>query len=78
MVQYTVEDMMKAYAEDAIDLGKQFGKHLDYSEKSIKENETKIFPPAKVYKRINNGSEENVWDYYQMVKEDFVEGNHGC
>lgn len=39
MNQYSVEDMMKAYSEDAIDLGKQFGVHLDFSEESIKEIE---------------------------------------
>ena len=134
MKQNTIEDMMKAYSKDAIDLGKQLGKKLDYSEESIKHVEgilelyhsslprgffqkliklipsedkiiqmaktwggyigevirrniggqwslesetivlvigkTVIFPPAKVYKRIKNGTEENVWHYYLMIKQD--------
>lgn len=30
-----------------------------------------IFPPAKVYKRLTNGSEDNIWHYYQVIKQDF-------
>jgi hypothetical protein len=33
-----------------------------------------IFPPAKVYKRIVNGSEDNVWHYYQILSRDFARG----
>lgn len=30
-----------------------------------------IFPPAKVYKRLTNGAEDNIWYYYQVLKQDF-------
>jgi hypothetical protein len=30
-----------------------------------------IFPIAKVYKRLTNGTEDNVWHYYQVLKQDF-------
>ncbi|GLX70262.1 hypothetical protein [Paenibacillus glycanilyticus] len=30
--------------------------------------DTEIYPPAKVYKRIMNGSEDHVAGYYQMIK----------
>jgi ABC-type Fe3+-citrate transport system substrate-binding protein len=36
MNQYTVNDMMKAYSEDALDLGKLMDKELDFSEESLK------------------------------------------
>ena len=35
-MQYNVEDMMKSYSEDAINLSKQLGKNLDFSEESIR------------------------------------------
>ena len=31
--------------------------------------EEKIFPPSKVYKRLVNGEEDNVWHYFQVVTE---------
>lgn len=137
MTQYTVEEMMKAFAKDAVEFGQEYDKNLDYSEDSVKEidnilemvhrslpidfktkivnpgpseqklatiskiygayigeviqkhyggkwsiemntiiftmGETKLFLPAKVYQRIKNGSEENVWYYYQLLKQDFEE-----
>jgi hypothetical protein len=30
-----------------------------------------IFPPAKVYKRLTNGAEDNIWHYYQVLKQEF-------
>lgn len=30
-----------------------------------------IFPPAKAYKRLVNGAEDNIWHYYQVLKRDF-------
>lgn len=135
----TVEDMMKAYAKDAIDSAhRDFGVHLDLSIGSLQEVEkilgrlydskprglkklfqrktveldletlskvwggyigevirrnhggqwriaedlypdtvvyalrvetTDIFPPAKVYKRLTNGPEDDVWFYYCVLKE---------
>jgi len=33
--------------------------------------ENNIFPPARVYKRLTNGPEDNVWHYYQVLRGDF-------
>lgn len=135
ITQYTVEEKMKSFAKDAVKLGRDYEKNLDYTEDSIKEiemilemihrslpidfktklvnpgpseqqlatiskafgtyigeviqkhyggnwsiemntiiftiGETKLFLPAKVYTRIKNGSEDNVWNYYQLLKQDF-------
>ncbi|SFS83279.1 hypothetical protein [Paenibacillus sp. 453mf] len=140
----TVADMMKAYAEDAVESAEKLGVMLDYSEDSIKSLEGilqryheelprgvrkmfrrgpseqekiqmskawggylgetlikhlggewqlssvsedtialvvsksingeeyphEIYPPSKVYRRIMNGPEDNVWHYYCVLKED--------
>ncbi|MFD1136687.1 hypothetical protein [Paenibacillus urinalis] len=140
----TVADMMKAYAEDAVELAEKLGVKLDYSEDSImslegilqryheelprgvrrmfsrgpseqekiqmskawggylgetmirhlggewqrssvsedtialvvskvidgEEYPHEIYPPSKVYRRIINGPEDNVWHYYLVLKED--------
>lgn len=29
-----------------------------------------IFPPAKAFKRIINGAEDNIWHYYFVLKHD--------
>ena len=34
--------------------------------------EIKIFPVAKLYKRLKNGAEDNVYHYYQVVTKDLV------
>jgi hypothetical protein len=138
MKNYTVQDMMVAYSEDALDLANQMGFSLDYSEESVKLldeilekyhqglpkakgilklfsrgpsekdiiqmskiwggylgevirrniggewgmsenfhnaisltiNSTELYPPAKVTKRILNGTEDSVYAYYQIVKEE--------
>ncbi len=131
-----VNDMMEAYAEDAVDYASKLKKQLNYSSESIKEveeictllynsiprsffsklfkknpgeetilqmskmlggyigeviikhhggsweienfmnegntivlniGETKIFPIAKVYKRLKNGPEDNVHLYYDVI-----------
>ena len=33
---------------------------------------TDLFPVAKVYRRLKNGAEDNVWHYYQVLKRDFA------
>jgi hypothetical protein len=38
---------------------------------SLETQDAVIFPPAKVYKRIVNGPEDNIWDYYQLLKQEF-------
>lgn len=37
---------------------------------SLRKGEQRIFPPAKVQKRLVNGSEDNVWFYYQVLMKD--------
>ena len=34
---------------------------------SLRKGEQRIFPPSKVQKRLANGSEDNVWFYYQVL-----------
>jgi len=134
----TINDMMSAYAEDAVEAASQgFGVKLDYSESSIElveeilgkfyqtipkglfarlfksrpsaeqlnqaskmfggyigevfrrahggewrfnqeiapgsivislcKDDLQIFPPAKVYKRLTNGPEDNVWSYFRVI-----------
>jgi hypothetical protein len=138
MRKFTVDDMMKAYADNALDLAKQLNVDLDFSEGSIEllemvlevyhkgipkgikkffskgpsEHEIsqmskiwgaylgetiiknlgghweisksfdgaicliigdgEIYPPAKVYKRIINGSEDNVYVYYVVLKNEYL------
>ena len=38
--------------------------------------QAKIFPPAKVWKRLNDGEEDNVWSFYQLLSEK-LKGVHG-
>ncbi|WP_168124077.1 hypothetical protein [Paenibacillus sp. HB172176] len=137
MTQFTVAEMMRAYAEDAQDLANQLKVELNYTEDSlfeldtilekyhqgipkgikkilskgpsedqinqmakiwgaylgetiikqlggewiqsntfdntiaIKIGETEIYPPAKIYKRIKNGSEDNINIYFKVLKQDF-------
>lgn len=51
----------------------QVGKVLTLHVKS-----SDIFPTAKVYKRITNGSEDNLWHYYQVLKSDFMKSEPTC
>jgi hypothetical protein len=32
-------------------------------------NHNMVFPPAKVWKRLTNGEEDNVWTFYQIYSE---------
>lgn len=38
---------------------------------ALKVGESEIYPPAKVYKRIINGSEDSVNVYYKLLKQDW-------
>ncbi len=31
-----------------------------------------IFPPGRAHKRLTNGSEDNIWDYYRVLRSDFA------
>jgi len=33
----------------------------------LRKGESRVFPPAKVHKRLTNGSEDNVWFYFQVL-----------
>jgi hypothetical protein len=33
----------------------------------LRKGENRVFPPAKVYKRLKKGSEDNVWFYFQVL-----------
>ena len=133
----TINDMMVAYAADAVDFARSnFDVHLDYSDESVQQvesiagklhaanpkgflskifrkgptdenieiickmlggyigeiyrrskggewaineefhaigllvDETWIFPPAKVYKRLTNGAEDDLWFYFRVMLEE--------
>jgi len=35
-----------------------------------------IYPPGKAYKRLTNGPEDNVWQYYSVLARDYGEGKN--
>jgi hypothetical protein len=37
----------------------------------LTKGDMKIWPPAKVYKRLTNGPEDNVWHYSQVIMKDW-------
>jgi hypothetical protein len=37
----------------------------------LRKGKNRIWPPAKVYKRLTNGSEDNVWFYSQLILKDW-------
>jgi hypothetical protein len=37
----------------------------------LRKGDLRIWPPSKVYKRITNGSEDNVWHYSQAVMKEW-------
>jgi Na+/phosphate symporter len=39
---------------------------------TLKVGETSIFPMAKAYKRIVNGSEDDIWFYYKVITEEMI------
>jgi hypothetical protein len=38
---------------------------------SLRKGDQRIFPPAKIYKRLTNGSEDNIWVYSQVLLKDW-------
>ena len=42
---------------------------------SVDIGRAKLFPVMKVYRRLTQGGAENVWDFYQMVREKLAVGN---
>lgn len=39
---------------------------------TLKVGETSIFPTGKAYKRIMNGSEDDIWFYYRVITEEII------
>jgi hypothetical protein len=39
---------------------------------TLKVEETSIFPTGKAYKRIKNGSEDDIWFYYRVLAEEIL------
>jgi hypothetical protein len=37
---------------------------------ALRKGDTRVFPPAKVHKRLVNGPEDNVWHYVQILRKD--------
>ena len=37
----------------------------------LQHGENRIWPPAKVHKRLKNGPEDNVWHFFQAVRRDW-------
>ncbi len=35
----------------------------------LKIGETRMFPAAKVWKRLTSGDEDNLWSYYRVMKD---------
>lgn len=42
---------------------------------ALKVGETSIFPSGKAYKRIVNGSEDDIWFYYRVITEELLKTN---
>jgi hypothetical protein len=60
MSQFTIDDMMKAYSEDAIDLANQMGINLDYSEESLKNVE-------EILERYHQGIPKGLKKFFTKV-----------
>jgi hypothetical protein len=39
---------------------------------TLKVNDTNLFPTGKVYKRLVNGPEDDVWHYYKLVSQNML------
>lgn len=57
MTHYTVADMMRAYAEDALDLAKQLNYELDFSEESLSSLD-------KILDQYHNGIPKGIKKYF--------------
>lgn len=45
-------------------------------ELTLKIFDNNIFPPSKVYKRLTNGSGDNIWFYYQVLSDGFAKSKN--
>lgn len=54
-------------------IGGEWGMSENFADAiSLTINDTEIFPPAKVNKRIINGKEDEICFYYQVLKEELI------
>jgi hypothetical protein len=49
--------------------GGDWAVHDEFNALGVRRDEAWIFPPAKVHKRLENGAEDNLWSYFQIVLE---------
>ncbi len=42
---------------------------------TLRVHEIEMFPPAKAYKRLTNGPEDNIWFYYEVLKHNIASNN---
>ena len=76
-VQQTVEAICNMFGGYLVEvIRRQFGGKWKIETKlterpmvSLQVKGTYIFPPAKIYKRLAEGSGDDVWFYYQVVKQ---------
>lgn len=50
--------------------GGEWAINQEFSAIGIQCGELWVFPPAKVHKRLTNGSEDNLWSYFRVVLEE--------
>ena len=47
--------------------GGDWGINDEFQALGVQQGDNWIFPPAKVYKRLTNGSEDNLWSYFSVL-----------
>ena len=50
--------------------GGEWGVNQEFKALGVRQGENWIFPPAKVHKRLTNGSEDNLWSYFRILLEE--------
>lgn len=67
----TVCKMLGGYMGEVLrrSKGGEWAINQEFSAIGLKNGETWLFPPAKVYKRLTNGAEDNLWSYFRVVLE---------
>ena len=68
----TVCKMLGGYIGEVLrrSKGGEWALNQEFSAIGIQSGESWLFPPAKVHKRLTNGSEDNLWSYFRMVLEE--------
>jgi hypothetical protein len=65
----TVYKMLGGYIGEVLrrNKGGEWAINQEFSAIGIQCGELWVFPPAKVHKRLANGSEDNLWSYFRVV-----------